>query len=109
VDGSNMSTHFSTSPVLFLLLPRLTPTPTLFPYATLFRSRIGPIGRAARDEDSALLSLLGRARFGTLASLQEQDARVRESLAALRSEEHTSELQSRENHVCRLLLENKKG
>lgn len=46
-------------------------------------ARIGPIGRPARDEESAQSSLLGRARFGTLASLEEQDARSRAAVASL--------------------------
>lgn len=44
-------------------------------------ARIGPIGRAARDEESAMSSLLGRGRFGSLGVLDEQDARVREAVA----------------------------
>ncbi len=46
-------------------------------------ARIGPIGRPARDEEAAQSSLLGRARFGTLDSLGEQDARSRAAVAAL--------------------------
>ncbi len=45
-------------------------------------ARIGPVGRTVRDEESAQSSLLGRARFGTLASLHEQDERVRQAVAA---------------------------
>ena len=44
-------------------------------------ARVGPIGRAARDEESAMSSLLGRARFGSLGVLEEQDARVRDAVA----------------------------
>jgi selenocysteine lyase/cysteine desulfurase len=46
-------------------------------------ARRGAIGRAARDEESAMSSLLGRSRYGTLDTLDEQDARVREAVAAL--------------------------
>src|SRR5216683_5711267 len=74
-------------PILFLffffLMIRRPPRSTLFPYTTLFRSQIGPCAR------------LGRARR-------------RWPRAELRSEEHTSELQSRSDLVCRLLLEKKK-
>src|SRR5436309_5714794 len=68
---------------------RPPPRSTLFPYTTLFRSNVlkiepAPIG----DEDVLALNV----------SAEE----------AKRSEEHTSELQSRENLVCRLLLEKKK-
>src|SRR5258706_5821187 len=74
---------------------RRPPRSTLFPYTTLFRSR------GALDEDV----VAGQQRVVLL------DARlevVEELLAALRSEEHTSELQSLTNLVCRLLLEKKK-
>ncbi|CAN5334754.1 hypothetical protein BH09ACT5_BH09ACT5_18890 [soil metagenome] len=46
-------------------------------------ARRAPIGRTVRDEESAMSSLLGRARFGTLDTLDEQDARVRAAVAAL--------------------------
>src|SRR2546422_5298000 len=75
----------------FFLMIRRPPRSTLFPYTTLFRSRIG-----ARDPvQGALQLLLGeRARQATR--------------PPGRSEEHTSELQSRLHLVCRLLLEKKK-
>src|SRR3989442_8772264 len=68
---------------------RRPPRSTLFPYTTLFRSR--PQGAAARN---------GAGRFSV--------PRLRGRRAARRSEEHTSELQSRPHLVCRLLLEKKK-
>src|SRR2546430_8409033 len=72
---------------------RRPPRSTLFPYTTLFRSRLD-----RRDADSALPApVLGRVSAG-----------VGSALRALRSEEHTSELQSQSNLVCRLLLEKKK-
>src|SRR3712207_7983475 len=81
---------------------RRPPRSTLFPYTTLFRS-----GRdeAARRADS------GRERRGFREDLHRfrpgrGDAGGR--LAPTRSEEHTSELQSRQYLVCRLLLEKKK-
>src|SRR5439155_21578280 len=100
--------HLSTLPpiILFLQFPspflrlfyyilRRPPRSTLFPYTTLFRSlarRVQP-DQLARD---LLHRLLGLAlRRGPVA-------------AAERSEEHTSELQSRGHLVCRLLLEKKK-
>ncbi|MBX3098409.1 MAG: aminotransferase class V-fold PLP-dependent enzyme [Salinibacterium sp.] len=46
-------------------------------------ARCAPIGRTARDEESAMSSLLGRARYGTLDTLVQQDARVRGAVAAL--------------------------
>src|SRR5690349_22006772 len=77
---------------------RRPPRSTLFPYTTLFRSRIGP---PASSSDSALSTSVagspGRSGGAGVAT---------GSLA--RSEEHTSELQSRRDLVCRLLLEKKK-
>src|SRR2546426_4161692 len=67
---------------------RRPPRSTLFPYTTLFRSRGGR--RGPRDELHELPPARGRRRRGD------------------RSEEHTSELQSPCNLVCRLLLEKKK-
>src|SRR6266496_6076347 len=75
----------------FFLMIRRPPRSTLFPYTTLFRSVAG------RDP----VSLLPRARLGRRP--RRRDRRVRD-----RSEEHTSELQSRRDLVCRLLLEKKK-
>src|SRR5260370_20864418 len=83
---------------LFFLMIRRPPRSTLFPYTTLFRSRPAHKSRwpteSAREWQScpALSRKTGRRPF---------DARSR-------SEEHTSELQSHLNLVCRLLLEKKK-
>src|SRR2546430_9917824 len=78
---------------------RRPPRSTLFPYTTLFRSTIlVRAGSAAAQGDS----LMGRVTDTTGAAL----AGVRVSV---RSEEHTSELQSQSNLVCRLLLEKKKA
>src|SRR5690606_41565967 len=85
---------------------RPPPTSTLFPYTTLFRS-----GRRSRD-----LSLWSLRKEGTHAAARprrrfrhEHPPRfARAHRGPSRSEEHTSELQSRENLVCRLLLEKKK-
>src|SRR2546427_7588808 len=74
---------------------RRPPRSTLFPYTTLFRSR-------------------ARLRGGRLRPLRDQAGQGEEDRAgsvlapARRSEEHTSELQSQSNIVCRLLLEKKK-
>src|SRR5690242_21290690 len=83
---------------------RRPPRSTLFPYTTLFRSPEARASRAASLGDRRLL--------GGMAAHQAEDRR-RVSLrdhpcAAARSEEHTSELQSHVNLVCRLLLEKKK-
>src|SRR3712207_7572694 len=100
---------------------RRPPRSTLFPYTTLFRSQAGRLQsllghlarhapavhehvhehevvvRPARDEAEALLLQLVGEGLGV------------GERAALRSEEHTSELQSRQYLVCRLLLEKKKN
>src|SRR2546426_7982091 len=78
---------------------RRPPRSTLFPYTTLFRSRA----------DERLLSALESDRAGQLAGAFAQLAVAsKHDRAQVRSEEHTSELQSPCNLVCRLLLEKKK-
>src|SRR5436305_15218410 len=78
--------------LFFFLLLRPPPTSTLFPYTTLFRS-------AARRHDAVLFF----DEADAIASLR--TANIEGS--GRRSEEHTSELQSRPHLVCRLLLEKK--
>src|SRR2546422_4301112 len=99
---------------------RRPPRSTLFPYTTLFRSLPGARARRVQGE---LLAVLGRDDGGGRsraprpppARAVERLAAPRRDLraaaagdAARRSEEHTSELQSRLHLVCRLLLEKKK-
>src|SRR2546430_3127836 len=80
---------------------RRPPRSTLFPYTTLFRS----LDAMAGPERAALLDRIEAAHPHLHAWIQgRHDARQR----ACRSEEHTSELQSQSNLVCRLLLEKKK-
>src|SRR3712207_9119719 len=86
----------------FFLMIRRPPRSTLFPYTTLFRSTWShaPLfDRRARGPSPPP----GR-RIGEAAPPRDPDRR----LAGVRSEEHTSELQSRQYLVCRLLLEKKK-
>src|SRR3712207_7194855 len=81
----------------FFLMIRRPPRSTLFPYTTLFRSRdLGAQGLRQRQDR--------RQRAG--GAVHRQPARARAPHG--RSEEHTSELQSRQYLVCRLLLEKKK-
>src|SRR5438067_10002029 len=96
-------------------MTRHPPRPTLFPYTTLFRSRPAhllphPAGNG-RGAVAALYQnrIPRRQRVGEPVELRERHA-VAEQLVprADRSEEHTSELQSRFDLVCRLLLEKKK-
>src|SRR2546427_9413557 len=79
----------------FFLMIRRPPRSTLFPYTTLFRSRL--LGRYVT---AAVSDRVGRPR-----SVEAIAARYG---VPVRSEEHTSELQSQSNLVCRLLLEKKK-
>src|SRR2546429_3166121 len=87
----------------FFLMIRRPPRSTLFPYTTLFRS-LESEGRIAGADPSAVSAQAldrGRRQLGTLGS-------GNHFLEIQRSEEHTSELQSRLHLVCRLLLEKKK-
>src|SRR3712207_8767124 len=88
----------------FFLMRRRPPRSTLFPYTTLFRSRREP--RARLPDLLARGLLRGRGRPGDDAQAADHQHPRR---AARRSEEHTSELQSRQYLVCRLLLEKKKN
>src|SRR2546430_12234470 len=87
----------------FFLMIRRPPRSTLFPYTTLFRSvhEVGPKVDVLQTREQL------RA-FGLLEPCAQQlDGVERGATAGERSEEHTSELQSQSNLVCRLLLEKK--
>src|SRR3712207_7111246 len=87
----------------FFLMIRRPPRSTLFPYTTLFRSRGTPAAGAERDPRQP--------RGGGAGPRPEADdpaSASRHGGIRPRSEEHTSELQSRQYLVCRLLLEKKK-
>src|SRR5207248_8655698 len=94
--------------LLFLPLRRPPPSSTLFPYTTLFRSRRRSPGRGSRT-GSATTARTASIR-GCCLSLAHPCTTIRQSTARShhRSEEHTSELQSPYDLVCRLLLEKKK-
>src|SRR5258707_12062808 len=83
---------------------RRPPRSTLFPYTTLFRSVYGKFG----SKRGLFEATLRRYREKVIAVFFEPLARPDAALADIRSEEHTSELQSRQYLVCRLLLEKKK-
>src|SRR3712207_9414609 len=89
--------------IFFFLMIRRPPRSTLFPYTTLFRSPRGLAARVPRALDVARVIRLPESG----ARNEADDMSGREHLGA-RSEEHTSELQSRQYLVCRLLLEKKK-
>src|SRR2546422_2082595 len=78
---------------------RRPPRSTLFPYTTLFRSPHGDAAAAGRRSGRGAVARAARA---------EDPERLPRRGTARRSEEHTSELQSRLHLVCRLLLEKKK-
>src|SRR2546430_12048509 len=92
---------------------RPPPRSTLFPYTTLFRSEVVPqlweqaqqAEQAARAAESSVVVAGGQIPPQVLAAL---GVAVPPAPEAKRSEEHTSELQSQSNLVCRLLLEKKK-
>src|SRR5439155_21375101 len=86
--------------IFFLMIPR-PPRSTLFPYTTLFRS--GPMGSAECAQRVLRRCCVGR--FPVPSARKWRGATLRHR----RSEEHTSELQSRGHLVCRLLLEKKKN
>src|SRR5688572_31638240 len=81
---------------------RRPPRSTLFPYTTLFRSAPEQL-----DLAGALLALPGAADYLAADASDTRNYGVLQGLPE-RSEEHTSELQSQSNLVCRLLLEKKK-
>src|SRR6266571_8393446 len=78
----------SSCEILFFLMPRPPPRSTLFPYTTLFRS----IATRIATDHGGRLTIRSAVGHGT-------------TVTVVRSEEHTSELQSHVNLVCRLLLE----
>src|SRR5690242_21092747 len=103
------------TPSFFFLMIRRPPRSTLFPYTTLFRSTAKQV-RALTDGaipcyESAQRYLHRDGQwietYTTVALVRDRDGRPH-SFHILRSEEHTSELQSHVNLVCRLLLEKKK-
>src|SRR5260370_38512048 len=88
--------------LFFFLMIRRPPRSTLFPYTTLFRSplRLG-IFQQLRKSAVAVVGLIERRLLALHGVLDHRRPK--------RSEEHTSELQSHLNLVCRLLLEKKKN
>src|SRR5689334_24792549 len=92
--------------LFFFLIIRRPPRSTLFPYTTLFRSLVAIIGlerQLALDDVAPMHALAAIVR-----QAGEQRRQIGVRRVGLRSEEHTSELQSQFHLVCRLLLEKKK-
>src|SRR5205085_12183373 len=108
----NILTHYTSSrspfrnPLapLFFLLTRRPPRSTLFPYTTLFRSA----SRATAARSRCRRSSRASRRSSSLTATARRGAVRTSRTTQSRSEEHTSELQSQSNLVCRLLLEKKK-
>src|SRR5690606_39962869 len=108
-------TNHTFSPLSFFSLRSRPPRSTLFPYTTLFRSPTGLyelhvspnflITEAVRGDGGILRN---HKREAFMERYDERKDLAPRDIVARRSEEHTSELQSRENLVCRLLLEKKK-
>src|SRR2546427_4173010 len=90
----------------FFLMIRRPPRSTLFPYTTLFRSYVENV---ASDPRYARQARPGRNKGSFLAVPLKSKGRILGVMNFNRSEEHTSELQSQSNLVCRLLLEKKKN
>src|SRR5690606_39296963 len=96
------------------IIPR-PPRSTLFPYTTLFRSELKSLTTEDRLKGLLVLANLHKFKGENTQSIEVAEKARRFAFqkkeylweARLRSEEHTSELQSRENLVCRLLLEKK--
>src|SRR5437868_8678590 len=88
------------SPSFSFTIPR-PPSSTLFPYTTLFRSALGSLLRVQHKRQDAHAPIL------LCRGAERRSARQNRRMG-IRSEEHTSELQSRFDLVCRLLLEKKK-
>src|SRR5690554_7564624 len=95
----------------FFLMIRLPPRSTLFPYTTLFRS--GNLeeylffGQEGSDTVISVNSQGGSATDGSFDHSKVDQKIILKDVNMARSEEHTSELQSRPHLVCRLLLEQK--
>src|SRR5690606_40628299 len=102
-----LSIYLSQCFFLFLFRPPLLSP--LFPYTTLFRSLL-PASATGNSACCNVSGIMNTRQYGrTLTpTVVLYSAKEREARHEQRSEEHTSELQSRENLVCRLLLEKKK-
>src|SRR5205085_12347685 len=91
--------------IFFFLMIRRPPISTLFPYTTLFRSHFGFLTRGITNRHGFFHISREIYQSSSVALLLSLGCK---SATELRSEEHTSELQSQSNLVCRLLLEKKK-
>src|SRR5436190_19861633 len=90
--------------LIFFLRIRRPPRSTLFPYTTLFRSTV----EGGAEVHHLLVLEVGERVLADVAHAHADGEREHERAVHQRSEEHTSELQSHSDLVCRLLLEKKK-
>src|SRR2546430_13734444 len=95
-------------PFFFFLMIRRPPRSTLFPYTTLFRSRTVSEEVAASSASRRAGAAAVSAYSCVISQAEPIQTPAAPSASAARSEEHTSELQSQSNLVCRLLLEKKR-
>src|SRR5438874_2935404 len=89
---------------IYFLKRRQPQSSTLFPYTTLFRS----VSLSVRYTSTPMIPTVGMSRLVELVAGNPSRTKSGLQSRAARSEEHTSELQSRRDLVCRLLLEKKK-
>src|SRR5204863_3738677 len=101
----------SHSPAIFFVIIPPPPRSPLFPYTTLFRSPFRPTEKkspGSKPSSAKTTRLTATPRSIFLVCNQMKARKIDRGVAVRRSEEHTSELQSRRDLVCRLLLEKKK-
>src|SRR2546427_11365620 len=101
-----ISTLYHLRTFIFFLMIRRPPRSTLFPYTTLFRSLASRLVKTTLEwyMQELVAKSPHQGAVGVIPSIM----KVVNILLFIRSEEHTSELQSQSNLVCRLLLEKKK-
>src|SRR5688572_6040377 len=100
----SMSHHLLPS-LFFFLMIRRPPRSTLFPYTTLFRSEYGGVDVLINNAGHTVAQPFASASKAHWLAMLDDNLLT---AVQCRSEEHTSELQSQSNLVCRLLLEKKK-
>src|SRR3712207_7414201 len=93
--------------MFFFLMIRRPPRSTLFPYTTLFRSHVDAFDDTFIDDHRVTIRANTHSSRGEI-QIESQFLHPLRTAVRQRSEEHTSELQSRQYLVCRLLLEKKK-
>src|SRR5258708_23626491 len=96
---------------IFFLMIRRPPRSTLFPYTTLFRSsrkNLSVAKKSSMKNSEKIMNLIKNMSTSLQSTESSQEKILKFGQDVIRSEEHTSELQSPDHLVCRLLLEKKK-